>query len=68
MRRRTLLRNASGAALAAVAPAAARADEIVEVDLRLVIAVDVSRSIDEDEARLQRQGYLEALADRRVID
>lgn len=68
MRRRTLLRNASGAALAAVAPAAVRADEIVEVDLRLVIAVDVSRSIDEDEARLQRQGYLEALADRRVVD
>jgi len=68
MRRRTLLRNASGAALTAVAPMAARGDEIVEVDLRLVIAVDVSRSIDEDEARLQRQGYLEALADRRVID
>lgn len=68
MRRRTLLRSAGGTALMAAAPAALRADEIVEVDLRLVIAVDVSRSIDEDEARLQRRGYLEALADRRVID
>lgn len=68
MRRRTLLRGAGGTALAAVTPVPLRADEVVEVDLRLVIAVDVSRSIDEDEARLQRQGYLEALADRRVID
>jgi hypothetical protein len=68
MRRRTLLGNAGGAVLAATAPTLSRADEIVDVDLRLVIAVDVSRSIDEDEARLQRQGYLEALADKRVID
>src|SRR5262245_41180781 len=68
MRRRTLLRGVGGAALAAAAPIPVRADEIVDVDLRLVIAVDVSRSIDEEEARLQRQGYLEALADRRVID
>lgn len=68
MRRRTLLRGAGVGALAAAAPGALRADEIVEVDLRLVIAVDVSRSIDEDEARLQRQGYLEALTDSRVID
>ena len=68
MRRRTLLRGAGGAALVAAAPVPVWADEIVDVDLRLVIAVDVSRSIDEDEARLQRQGYLEALADRRVVD
>jgi hypothetical protein len=68
MRRRTELRGAGGLVLAAATPLGVRADEIVDVDLRLVIAVDVSRSIDEDEARLQRQGYLEALADRRVID
>ena len=68
MRRRTLLRSAGGVALAAAAPATVWADEVVDVDLRLVIAVDVSRSIDEDEARLQRQGYLDALVDRRVID
>ncbi|MBM3569861.1 MAG: DUF1194 domain-containing protein [Alphaproteobacteria bacterium] len=37
------------------------------VDLELVLAVDVSRSIDEHEAALQRQGYVAALTDPRVI-
>ncbi|MEK9752326.1 MAG: DUF1194 domain-containing protein, partial [Rhodospirillaceae bacterium] len=31
------------------------------VDLELVLAVDISGSVDEDEARLQRQGYIQAL-------
>lgn len=39
-----------------------------DVDLELILAVDVSRSIDEVEADLQRRGYLEALVDPRVID
>ena len=39
-----------------------------EVDLELVLAVDVSRSIDEVEAELQRRGYLEALVDPRVVE
>jgi hypothetical protein len=43
----------------------ARAED--PVDVLLVFAVDVSRSIDEDEARLQRQGYLDALTDPRVL-
>ena len=68
MWRRSLLRGAGAAAIAAATPAIVRADEIVDVDMRLVIAVDVSRSIDEEEAHLQRQGYLEALADQRVLD
>jgi hypothetical protein len=38
------------------------------VDLQLVLAVDVSRSIDEVEAELQRRGYVEALTSPRVID
>jgi hypothetical protein len=38
------------------------------VDLQLVLAVDVSRSIDEVEAELQRRGYIEALTSDRVID
>ena len=38
------------------------------VDLELVIATDVSRSIDSDEARLQRQGIAEAFRSREVID
>ncbi len=33
------------------------------VDLELVLAIDVSGSVDQDEAKLQRQGYVEALRD-----
>lgn len=63
MRRRSLL--TTGAALAA-ATGPARAAE--PVDTLLVLAVDVSRSIDEEEARLQREGYREALGDPRVVE
>lgn len=62
MRRRTLF--AAGLALGApfLGPRAVRADPGSEaVDVLLVLAVDVSRSIDEEEARLQREGYAEAL-------
>ncbi|HZH29083.1 MAG TPA: DUF1194 domain-containing protein [Azospirillaceae bacterium] len=38
-----------------------------EVDVALVLAVDISASIDEDEARLQRQGYADALSDPAVL-
>lgn len=38
------------------------------VDLELVIAVDISGSIDDDEAVLQRQGYIKALRHPAVID
>jgi hypothetical protein len=64
MKRRTALVG-SLAALAAPVPAGA-AD--VPVDLQLVLAVDVSRSIDEVEAELQRRGYIEALTSDRIID
>lgn len=37
------------------------------VDLELVLAVDVSYSVDENEARLQREGYLVALRDPQVL-
>lgn len=37
------------------------------VDLELVLAVDVSGSIDEEEARLQRDGYVAAIADPKVV-
>jgi hypothetical protein len=63
MRRRTLLAAASAAA---IPHTAARADE--PVDVALVLAVDVSRSVDEDEARLQREGYRGAVADPRVVE
>lgn len=59
-------RRALGGALAlAAAPLPVVAAE--PVDLLLVLAVDVSRSIDDDEAQLQRQGYAEALTSPRVL-
>jgi len=37
------------------------------VDLELVLAIDVSYSVDADEARLQREGYFAALRHPRVM-
>lgn len=63
MRRRSLI---AGAGAAAVLPRGARASD--PVDVALVLAVDVSRSIDEDEARLQREGYRSAITDPVVVE
>lgn len=52
------------AILALIRPAQAG----VPVDLNLVLAVDVSLSMAEDEAKLQRHGYSAALRDPRVIE
>src|SRR5262245_5666088 len=38
------------------------------VDLLLVLAADVSRSVDADKFKLQREGYAAAFSDSRVID
>jgi hypothetical protein len=38
-----------------------------EVDLQVILAADVSRSIDEGEFELQRKGYAAALSDPRVL-
>ncbi|MGE0698618.1 MAG: DUF1194 domain-containing protein [Hyphomicrobiaceae bacterium] len=38
-----------------------------EVDVLLVLAVDISRSVDERKFRLQRDGYAEALGNPRVV-
>ena len=38
-----------------------------EVDLLLVLAVDISRSVDEKKFRLQRDGYAAAIANPRVV-
>jgi hypothetical protein len=48
-------------------PAAPGAAEEVDVDLELVLAVDVSRSMDQQEQALQKQGYLAALTHPEVI-
>ncbi len=39
----------------------------IEVDLHIVLAVDVSRSIDDDEYALQRKGYAEAFQHAAVL-
>ena len=53
------------AALIAFAPAARAAEP---VDLLLVLAADVSRSVDATKFQLQRDGYAAAIANPRVLD
>jgi hypothetical protein len=51
-------------ALALSLPASAGAET---VDLQLILAADVSRSVDNEEFQLQREGYAAALTDPRVL-
>ena len=53
------------AALLALAPSARAAEP---VDLLLVLAADVSRSVDADKFKLQREGYAAAIANQRILD
>src|SRR5262252_4754716 len=53
-------------AAALVAPRIAAAAE--PVDLLLVFAADVSRSIDQEKFQLQRDGYAAAITNPRVLD
>jgi hypothetical protein len=46
----------------------ARADVELAVDVELILAVDISYSMDEDEQRLQRDGYAKALTSRDFLD
>ncbi len=55
------------AMLLLVRPGLPRAQEGL-VDLELIIAVDISGSVDDDEAYLQRQGYIKAFRDPKVIE
>jgi hypothetical protein len=65
MLRRTLL----GAALATPALfRATRAHANTPVDVELILAVDVSRSVDPEEQELQYAGYEAAFRDRRLIE
>jgi hypothetical protein len=59
-----LLRLASLIALLALP---ATAQERKEVDLVLALAIDISGSIDPDEAKLQREGYVQAFRDPAII-
>ncbi|MFC3125009.1 DUF1194 domain-containing protein [Pseudoroseomonas globiformis] len=67
MRRRSLLMAGGAVAGSSLMPPRAHA-EPEAVDVLLVLAVDVSRSVDEDEAKLQREGYRAAITDPRVIE
>src|SRR3546814_10873190 len=68
-----LLRPVVASVLALVAaagfllPRMATAGEKPAVDLALMLAVDISGSIDLDEARLQREGYAQAISAPAVI-
>ena len=44
------------------------ANAVEAVDLLLILASDVSRSVDHKKFQLQREGYAAAFADKRVID
>ncbi len=61
---RVLCALACLAGIAAVGPAAAAAD----VDLALVLAVDISNSMDPEEQELQREGFVEAFRSPLVHD
>ncbi len=57
----------AGLALAFLLCLGARPALAENVDLALVLAADVSRSIDDDEFKLQRQGYAAAITSPRVL-
>ncbi|WP_372619242.1 DUF1194 domain-containing protein [Falsiroseomonas sp.] len=67
MRRRSIIAAAASAVAMAGLLRPARAAED-PVDVLLVLATDVSRSVDEDEARLQRDGYYASLTHPRVME
>ena len=48
-------------------PAAVPAQDRKEVDMALAMAIDISGSVDPDEARLQRQGYVDAFRDPVIV-
>ena len=63
--------SVAGLVLAAAAPTlprfADRSPSAIPVDVELVIAVDVSYSMDPDEQALQREGYVQALTSREFL-
>src|SRR5258705_8675231 len=68
MRTRSLLfAFLAAGAVGLAAPAVTTAPFDNYVDLQLVLAVDVSGSMDGNEQRVQRQGYVDALRDPAVL-
>jgi hypothetical protein len=66
-RRNLSRRLALGLAAAAALPGSVQAQRPVDVDVMLALAADGSGSIDNDELRLQREGYGEALTSAEVL-
>ena len=69
-KRRTVLAGLASAAVMMAAGAAARAQDTPDrtpVDLELVLAVDISGSMDYGEQEIQREGYVEAFRDPDVV-
>ena len=58
----------AGIILLACAPVAVLADDAAPVETALIVAVDVSGSIDDNRYRLQMEGIAEALQDPSVVD
>lgn len=54
--------------LCAAVPQARAQQQADQVDLALVLAIDVSSSVDEGEAGIQRRGYIAAMRDPKVVD
>ena len=50
------------------APVTAQQGQAVRVDLELLLAVDISQSMDFDEHTIQRNGYVEAFRHKDVIN
>lgn len=55
------------AALTLLRPAPAPAADKIPVDVELLLGVDISGSVDSDEARMQREGYARGLNDPMVV-
>ena len=68
MIRASRLLTLAAAVLMLAGPAAPRAEGPISVDVELVIAVDISYSMDYDEQALQREGYMGALTSRDFLD
>jgi hypothetical protein len=62
-----LARMAALVTAATLAPSIAPAATVL-VDLELALAIDISRSVDEEEANLQRAGYIAAFRHPSIID
>lgn len=59
---------AAPALLPALSPGRARAAEGEPVDVELVLAVDVSRSVDQEEQEMQFRGYAAAFRDPKLVE